>query len=48
MQKTEIRNKKRKEVVEAIVLRKESCILVARIYNISHRTVFNWFRGKCF
>lgn len=42
MQKTEIRNQKRKEVVEAIIYRNEPIVLVARIYNISQRTIFNW------
>ena len=33
MTRTEARNQKRKEVVEAIVLRKEPDTLVARVYN---------------
>ena len=42
MTRTEARNQKRKEVVEAIVLRKEPATLVARIYNTSVRNVFRW------
>jgi transposase len=40
--KTELRNQKRKEVVEAIVVRQEPIHLVARIYQIPQRTVFDW------
>ena len=40
--KTEQRNRKRKEVVEAIVVRQEPVHLVARIYNVPQRTVFDW------
>ena len=42
MTQAEIRNKKRKEVVEAIIQRKEPAVLVARIHNIGLRTVFDW------
>ncbi|MCK5921530.1 MAG: helix-turn-helix domain-containing protein, partial [Methylococcales bacterium] len=42
MDKISVINQKRKEVVEAIVLRKEPVALVARIYNITQRTVFLW------
>jgi len=42
MDKTARINEKRKEVVEAIVLREEPVALVARIYNITQRTVFLW------
>ena len=42
MTRSEARTQKRKEVVEAIILRKESATLVARIYNTSARNVFNW------
>lgn len=42
MNKTEIREKKRKEVVEAIILRKEPIVLVARIYKTPQRTIFDW------
>jgi len=42
MKKSDIRSFKRKEVVEAIVLRKEPVSLVARIHNITNRTIFNW------
>jgi transposase len=40
--RTELRNKKRKEVVEAIVIRQESVHLVSRIYQIPQRTIFDW------
>jgi len=40
--KTELRNQKRKAVVEANVIRQEAVHLVARIYQIPQRTVFNW------
>ncbi len=40
--KIELRNQKRKEVVEAIVIRQEPVHLVRRIYNIPERTVFDW------
>lgn len=40
--KTELRNQKRKEVVEAIVIRQEPVHLVARIYQIPQRTIFDW------
>jgi transposase len=42
MNKIEARNQKRKEVVEAIVVRQEAVHEVARIFNIPQRTVFNW------
>jgi len=42
MQKSDVRSLKRKEVVEAIINRKEAVDVVARIYNITQRTVFNW------
>ena len=42
MQKSDIRSLKRKSVVEAIILRKEAVEVVARIHNITQRTVFNW------
>jgi len=42
MTRSEARNQKRKEVVEAIILRKESVTLVARVHNLSLRNVFNW------
>jgi len=38
----EARSKKRKEAVEAIVIRHEPVHLVARIYNVSQRSVFDW------
>jgi transposase len=42
MNRAEKRSQKRKEVVEAVVLRKEPVNLVARIHNIPLRTVFDW------
>lgn len=42
MNRAEKRSQKRKEVVEAIILRNEPVVLVARIYNISQRTIFDW------
>ena len=33
---------KRKEVVEAIIIRQEPVHLVARIYHIPQRTIFDW------
>jgi len=42
MTRSEARNQKRKEVVEAIILRKESATVVARVYNLSLRNIFNW------
>lgn len=42
MKKSEQRSKKRKEVVEAIIIRQEPVHLVARVYNIPYRTVFDW------
>jgi len=40
--KTRLREEKRKAVVEAIAIRHEPVHLVARIYNIPQRTVFDW------
>jgi len=40
--KIELREQKRKDVVEAIVIRQEPAYLVRRIYNIPERTIFNW------
>lgn len=42
MNRAEQRSAKRKEVVEAIILRNEPIVLVARIYNLPQRTVFRW------
>ena len=42
MSKIEKRNERRKSVVEAIVVRHEPVHLVARVFNISERTVFDW------
>jgi len=36
------RNRRRKEVVEAIVVRQEPVHLVRRVFNIPERTIFNW------
>ena len=38
----EQRNQKRRDVVEAIVIRHEPVHLVRRIYNLPERTLFNW------
>lgn len=38
----ELRNQKRKDTVEAIVIRKEPIHLVRRLFNIPERTIFNW------
>jgi len=38
----EQRNQKRKDVVEAIIIRQEPVHLVRRIYNIPERTIFDW------
>ena len=40
--RSELRNQKRKEVVEAIIIRQEPVHLVARIYHIPQRTIFDW------
>jgi transposase len=40
--RSELRNQKRKDVVEAIVIRREPVHLVARIYRIPQRTIFDW------
>ena len=42
MERAEKRSQKRKEVVEAVVVRKEPIQLVARVFNIPVRTVFDW------
>jgi transposase-like protein len=42
MNKSEERSKKRKEVVEVIIIRREPVHLVARIYNISTSTLSDW------
>ena len=42
MNKTNNRNQKRKDVVEAIIIREEPVHLVARIYEIPQRTIFGW------
>ena len=42
MSKIDSRNQKRRDVVEAIVNRQEPIHEVARIFNVSQRTVFDW------
>jgi len=42
MSKSESRNQKRKEFVEAIIIRNEPVALAARIFSIPLRTAFNW------
>ena len=42
MSQLESRNQKRKEFVEAIVIRKEPVALAARVFSIPLRTAFNW------
>jgi len=42
MSQTESRNQKRKDFVEAIIIRKEPVVLVARVFSIPLRTAFNW------
>ena len=42
MSRSEERSKKRKEVVEAIIVRHEPVHLVARVYKIPQRTIFDW------
>ena len=42
MNRAEKRSQKRKEVVEAVILRKEPVELVARVFNIPIRTLFDW------
>ena len=42
MSKSDSRSQKRKEFVEAIIIRKEPVALVARVFNIPIRTAFNW------
>jgi len=42
MTRAEYRSKKRKEVVEAIILRNEPVVVVARIYDLPQRTIFDW------
>lgn len=42
MNRSEARSKKRKEVVEAIIIREEPVHLVARVYNLPQRTLFDW------
>lgn len=44
MNRAEKRNNKRKEVVEAIVVREEPVHLVARIYNLPQRTILIDYR----
>jgi len=42
MSQLESRNQKRKEFVEAIVIRKEPVVLAARVFSIPLRAAFNW------
>lgn len=42
MNRAEARSHKRKEVVEAIIIREEPVHLVARVYNLPQRTLFDW------
>jgi len=42
MDRAESRSQKRKEVVEAVVVRKQPIALVGRVFNIPIRTVFEW------
>jgi len=42
MDRAEKRSQKRKEVVEAVILRKEPVTVVARVFNAPVRTVFDW------
>lgn len=42
MDKAERRSQKRKEVVEAVIVRKQPIALVGRVFNIPLRTVFEW------
>ena len=42
MNRAERRSLKRKQVVEAIILRKQPVVLVDRVYKISQRTIFDW------
>ena len=49
MSRIEMRNQKRRDVVGAIVNRKEPIHVVARVFNVPHRTVFewlSWFRAE--
>jgi transposase len=42
MNRSEQRSQKRREVVEAIVVRNEPIVVVARVFKIPMRTIFNW------
>ncbi len=42
MARADKRSQKRKEVIEAVILRSEPVALVARVFNIPLRTVFHW------
>ena len=42
MSRIERRNQKRRDVVEAIVNRNEPIHVVARVFNVPQRTVFEW------
>ena len=43
--RSEARNQKRKEAVEAVILRKEPATLVARVHNVTNRTYSNGYQG---
>lgn len=42
MTRSEVRYEKRKEVVEAVMVRQEPVAVVSRVYNLAQRTVFRW------
>lgn len=42
MTRSEARNEKRKEVVEAVIVRQEAVAVVARVYHLLQRAVFRW------
>jgi len=42
MNRAEARYEKRRDVVEAVAIRGEPVVLVARIYNLPRRTIFSW------
>lgn len=42
MNRSEKRSQKRKDLVEAVILRKEPIDLVARVFNVPLRTAFDW------
>jgi len=42
MNRAQKRSQKRTAVVEAVILRKEPVVLVARVFNLPQRTIFDW------